>query len=215
MIPGKRVRLRAIEAKDLPFLRELANERRVANSVVGWEFPLSDAGQARWFEGTHGDRSTRRLLVEGLDGQPLGMTGLWEIDWHNRVALTATKLHPGHAGERGLGSDAIMTLMAWAFSDVGLHRLWSTILDFNGASLAAYVRKCGWRIEGIQRQEIFRKGRYHDLYRVAILRDEFERLPDARQYVERVMPVDTEAMAEVPDEFWAQGLRDRIARAPR
>ena len=93
--------------------------------------------------------------------------------------------------------------MAYAFYDVGLNRLWGEILDFNGASFGAYVKKCGWRIEGILRSHVFRKGRFHDIYRVAILKSEFDALDDASEYVERVLPADTDRQTVLEPGWWA------------
>jgi RimJ/RimL family protein N-acetyltransferase len=73
---------------------------------------------------------------------------------------------------------------------VGLRRLHGSILDFNTASMNAYVRRCGWRIEGVDREAIFRKGEWIDLYRVAVLRSDFDGLPNALEYVNQVCPVD-------------------------
>lgn len=198
MIDGKKIRLRAIEHHDLEFLLRLANDRTVSQSVVGWSLPLSMAHQERWFEASVGDQQTRRLMVvDQHSDEPLGMTGLWDIDWHDRSALTATKLIPEAQG-RGIGTDAILTLAAWAFLDVGLRRLHSTILDFNGASLGVYVQRCGWRIEGREREAVFRNGRWCDRYLIALLRDDFHRHPEAETYVRAVCPVDVEPVEPPP-----------------
>jgi hypothetical protein len=76
--------------------------------------------------------------------------------------------------------------MAWSFYEVGLRRLHCTILDFNAASHGAYVRKCGWQIEGRQREAVFRNGRWNDLLHAAILKREFDTLIDAEEYVGRL-----------------------------
>jgi RimJ/RimL family protein N-acetyltransferase len=183
MIEGKLTRLRMLEERDLPFLRELGNEPGVRNNVVGWDWPLSDAGQERWFGSSASSPATKRLLVEDKNGEPLGLTGLWDIDWHSRNALTALKLggRDGIRG-RGYGTDAIKTLMAFAFLDVGLVRLYSTILVTNEASVRAYCEKSGWTIEGRARQHVFRHGRYVDLHHIGILREDFEALSDSAEY---------------------------------
>ncbi|MEV4629605.1 GNAT family protein [Micromonospora sp. NPDC049523] len=185
MLTGRLVGLRPMQADDLDFLTDLANAPQVRGNVVGWDWPVARDAQRDWFQGASRDPRNRRLTVVGLgSGEPVGLTGLWEIDWHNRSALTAVKLMPG-AAPKGAGSDSIMLTMAWSFYDVGLRRLHSTILDFNAASLGAYVRRCGWQVEGRDREAVFRRGRWHDLTRVAILRPEFDALPDAPEYVER------------------------------
>lgn len=192
MIPGRLIALRPIEPTDLTVLQRVTNDARIQGTVVGWDFPVAQHSQEAWLRSAQANPQTQRLIVQTLDDEvPVGMTGLWDIDWHNRSAMTATKLDPDFH-RRGLGSDAIMTTMAWAFYVVGLRRLHSTILDFNQASLGAYVDRSGWRIEGRQREAIFRKGRWCDLYSVAVLRADFEEQEFAGEYVERVCPVDVE-----------------------
>ena len=73
--------------------------------------------------------------------------------------------------------------MSYAFFNVGLHRLWGLILPYNVASYRAYVEKCGWKVEGVLRQEIFRDGRFYDQYRVGVLREEVLDHPLFREYV--------------------------------
>ncbi|WBB71721.1 GNAT family protein [Micromonospora sp. WMMD1128] len=208
MLTGRIVGIRPMEVDDLRFLADLANHPGVRNFVGGWEWPISPDAQAEWFQSSQRDPRTRRLTVtDGPNGEPLGLTGLWDVDWHNRGALTAIKLMPGRA-PKGAGSDAIKLIMAWAFYDVGLRRLHSTILAFNGPSYGAYVRRCGWRVEGREHESVFRGGQWHDLLRVAALRPDFDALADAADYVERVCgpmlglprqhPVEQETWATMP-----------------
>jgi RimJ/RimL family protein N-acetyltransferase len=186
MLNGRLVTIRPTGAEDLDFLADLANHDQVRHNVGGWGWPVSRDAQADWLRRSHADPGVQRMtVVDPVSGQPWGFTGLWEIDWHNRGALTGIKLMPGLT-PRGAGTDAIMLTMAWSFYEVGLRRLHSTILPFNAASLGAYVRHCGWRIEGRDREAAFRRGQWHDLLRVAALRSDFEALPAAEEYVERV-----------------------------
>jgi RimJ/RimL family protein N-acetyltransferase len=147
------VKLRPIEKTDLAYLRRLANEPEVRDNVVGWDWPLSDAGQEAWFSRLAADSSTRRFVIESETGEPIGLTGFWDIDWRNRTAMTAIKLG--------------------AFLDAGFNRLHATILATNSRSLAAYVRKSGWAEEGILRKHIWKNGEYVDLVQIGILRSEF------------------------------------------
>lgn len=176
----------------------------VRANVVMWDWPVSRDAQADWHKASRGNPNTRRFTVTELkSGVPIGLTGLWEIDWHNRSAVTAVKLMPGHA-PKGAGSDSIMLTMAWSFYEVGLRRLHGSILAFNAASHGAYVRRCGWRVEGREREAVFRNGAWHDLLRVAILRREFEEPTNAEAYVRRVCSVDTSLSVTDPVEATSQ-----------
>jgi RimJ/RimL family protein N-acetyltransferase len=203
MICGRIVRLRPIEPDDLAFLARMTNDRDVANMVAGWDFPVALHDQLRWLENAAGDRRTRRFMVVGSDNERLGTTGLYEIDWPNRHAIGPIKLYPPAIREKGTGTDAIKTLMAYAFYDVGLQKLHGSIIDFNGPSLGAYLKNCGWRIEGVFRRHVYRKGAYHNLYWVSVLKEEFDALPDSEEYVDRIMPVDVGTKMTPPPEWWA------------
>jgi RimJ/RimL family protein N-acetyltransferase len=212
MLTGRLIGLRPMEVDDLRFLTDLANHPVVRANVVGWDWPVSHAAQADWLRAANGNPSTRRLTVTSPTGEPVGLTGLWELDWHNRSAVTGVKLMPGIA-PKGAGSDSIMLMMAWAFHEVGLRRLHATILDFNAASLGAYVRKCGWRVEGREKQAIFRGGRWNDQIRVAALRADFESLPDAAEYIGRVCALPAVPEASAPRQA-AAGQLEPAATTP-
>ena len=184
MIKGKRVLLRTVEAGDLELCQSLFNDMDIKRMVVGWDFPVSMEAQKRWFDSLIGKKNEVRFVIETKAGKPIGLTGLWDIDWHNRNALTAVKLILSNDTKgKGYGRDAIMTLGAYAFYDVGLNRLWSEIIDYNEASLKAYVERSGWKVEGQFRKHIFRGGAFHDLYYVACLKEDFESVSDAKDYL--------------------------------
>lgn len=190
MIKSKLLSLRPIELNDDIVLQQLINNPLVSENVVGWTFPVSLFSQKNWIQSNTNNLSYRLVVVDNETNEAIGITGLWDIDWHNQSALSAIKLLPSYKG-KGLGTETVMLTMAWAFYSVGLRRLHSTILDFNGPSLGLYIKKCGWRVEGHQREAIFRKGEWHDLYNVAILKKEFDALPQASEFIQAVCPVDT------------------------
>jgi RimJ/RimL family protein N-acetyltransferase len=182
MIRGIKTRCRPMEAEDQAFVHELNSDPVVRSNVVGWDFPISQHHQIEWYRSVN-STTTYRWIVEDLDGDPVGLTGLWDLDWHNRNALTAIKL--GGTNPRrgeGLGTDAILAVMAFAFYDVGLERLYSTVLATNSSSLQAYTKHSGWRVEGTSRRHVWRHGDFVDLIHIGALRTDFDSHPDAARY---------------------------------
>lgn len=190
MITGKNLSLRPIELEDDQLLQQLINDPYVSENVVGWSLPVSLFSQKNWIQSNSGGTSCRLVVVDNQTNEAIGITGLWDVDWHNQSAMSAIKLLPAKT-KKGFGTEAIMLSMAWAFYNVGVRRLHGAILDFNGPSMGAYVKKCGWRVEGRQKEAIFRKGEWHDLYNVAILKREFDVLDDSGFFINTVCPVDT------------------------
>lgn len=170
----ERITLRPIERSDLPYLLDLANDPVVRAQVVGWDWPLSMASQERWFDAGIDTATTRRLLIVAPGGEPVGVTGLWDIDWHSGTAMSAIKIGGSQAQRgRGYGTQAIRQMMEFAFNEVGLRRLYAKILTFNDASLALYRDKCGWTQEGVARQHVWKNGRHWDVVHLGILREEY------------------------------------------
>lgn len=183
MLKGKFVTIRTMEVADLSAVKSINDDPAVRANVVGWGWPTSEAEMQRWHASSQGG-ATHRWVVEDQESRVIGVTGLWDVDMQSRHALTALKL--GGRNEvrgRGLGTDAIKLVMAFAFYDLGLNRLHGSIIDVNQASLRAYVDKCGWSREGVSRQHIWRHGRFVDLHQVGVLKEDFDQLADAEDYV--------------------------------
>ncbi len=186
MLEGRLIEIRPLQMADADFLAELANAPQVRHNVVGWDWPIARDAQRGWLEGALRDPRNRRFtVVDPSTGSPIGLTGLWEVDWHNRSAMFAVKLMPGTA-PKGAGSDSMKLMAAWSFYEAGLRRLHGTILDSNPASIAMSTRKCGWRVEGRECEAVLRRGEWCDLIRIAQLRSDFDSMDYASEYIERV-----------------------------
>jgi RimJ/RimL family protein N-acetyltransferase len=85
----------------------------------------------------------------------------------------------GEEGQRrrGLGTDAVMATMRYAFEELNLQRLDGGMIEYNEASISAYCgERLGWHEVGRRRGYFFRRGRYWDQVLVGITRPEYEAL---------------------------------------
>lgn len=190
MIKGKNISLRPIELFDAELLQVLMNDNIISGNVVGWSFPVSLHNQQDWIKSLSSQDNYRLIIVDNQTGESIGIAGLWNIDWHNRSAESAIKIL-SKSTSKGIGTEVLMLIQAWSFYVIGLRRLYAEILSFNHASLNLYIKKCKWRVEGCQKEAIFRKGVWNSLYNVAILKDEFDLLPNAFEFVNIVCPINT------------------------
>lgn len=173
MIEGKKIYLRAMEYTDMECFKDMLNDPDISSNVVGWSFPVSDVEQNNWFEQAVKDQKNKRFtIVMKESNKAVGMVTLTNIDWHNRSATHGIKLHPSCPKRQGIATDAVMTLMQYAFEEVNLNRLNGSWITYNLASKKLY-EKCGWYVEGIKKQAIYRNGEYHDLAISGILKSEY------------------------------------------
>lgn len=90
----------------------------------------------------------------------VGSMGLHRIDWKNRRATTGAAILEKYCGQ-GIGSHAKMLLLSWAFLELGLNKVESRVIAFNGRS-KRYSEKCGYVEVGRLKNHHFRNGTYHD-----------------------------------------------------
>lgn len=172
-IYGKRILLRAMEPDDMEMYREMANDPEIEWMVGGWSFPISTTEQMRWYERVVVDKSNLRFtIVLANSNEAIGMVNLVNIDWKNRSAFHGIKLVESVPHRKGIGTDAVMTIMSYAFDELQLVRLDSAWTEYNEASIALY-KKCGWSIEGCKKRGVFKRGRYYDRYFGGILCEDY------------------------------------------
>lgn len=182
-IPGKHVRLRAVEERDLPLLHQWANDEALWTGLGGWRFPSGFEATKAWFAALRADPLNHRFVIETkAEGSVIGTANLVDIDWKNRHALHGMMLGPADLRGKGFGRDTVMAVMRYAFDELGLERLDGDIIEFNAASYRLYVGKCGWREEGRQRRWHFRGGRFWDRIIVGVTRDDYAALVEATDY---------------------------------
>ena len=171
-IEGKQIYLRAMEPEDMEMCRDMINDKEVSRMVVGWSFPVSKQEQMDWYNRVVASTNKRFTVCMKDNNEPVGIVTLTNIDLVNRSAFHGIKLHPSCPKGRGVGTDAVMTLMEYAFNQINLNRLDGEWLLYNTASKRLY-EKCGWREEGIKKQAIYRDGEYHDLAIAGVLKEDY------------------------------------------
>lgn len=157
-----RVALRAYQADDADAIAALANDRALWRNVRD-RFPHPYAkADAEVFLGTvlAADPPTGRVVT--VDGALAGAAGLeWYADVERFTAEIGYWLGAPFRG-RGVGTQAIRQLAAWAFAThPSLERLEAKVFAWNPAS-ARVLEHAGFRFEGRRRNAAFKDGEFVD-----------------------------------------------------
>lgn len=181
---GKKVRLIAMEEEHIEMLRELMNDPEFERMVVGWSYPISRADQKKWFDScVNSERAIHYVIWTELDG-PVGAIGLRNIDWKNGTAEGGgMRIAKKEIRQRGLATDAWLTLMRYCFEELRLNRVTGSALVYNLASQKVCER-VGFQREGLARQAVYKNGQYHDVILYGCLRSDYEALVAANHYWE-------------------------------
>ncbi len=181
---GKKVVLRPIEQEDIEMLRELTNDPEFEKMIVGWSFPVSKKNQEEWFANAKNGLSRLRYIIETEEDGAVGMIGLRDIDWKNGSAYgLGMRIAKKDIRTRGLATDAWMTLMRYAFNELRLNRINGSALAYNKASLRV-CEKVGFKVEGTQRQAVYKNGEFVDVIIMGCLKSDYEALITENKYWE-------------------------------
>lgn len=172
-IKGENLTLRAIEEKDLTVLKDMMNDETIESSVGGWSFPVSDIQQKQWFASIINQSNNLRVIIDVNGIGAVGMCSLTSIDWKNRVAECNIKIcNKPELRNKRIGQKSYDALIKYAFEELQLNRLEANVLESNKASNRLH-EKCGWKKEGIRRDVIFKKGKYHNVIIYGILSSDY------------------------------------------
>jgi RimJ/RimL family protein N-acetyltransferase len=174
MLRGELVHLRPGERSDVPlFVRWMSDARTTRHLAI--RSPIGQAIEERWFEEMlehHGRDRWFFVICRHVDGRPVGSLDLHALDLTNGSAGIGIAIgDPAETG-RGYGSDALRVLIRFAFDELRLERVWLDVYDENAGARRVYER-LGFVHEATFRHGLFRRGRFLDVHRLALLREEW------------------------------------------
>lgn len=91
----------------------------------------------------------------------IGGCGIQNVNWLTRVATVGIMIgDEGYLG-KGYGTDAMKVLMKFIFQDMNIRKIRLSTFSFNVRAQKSY-EKCGFKVEGILKDEVFKDGKYYD-----------------------------------------------------
>ena len=168
MIRGEQCNLRAVERSDARFLRDLLNEPSVQSgwgtSGVPVSIHLVEQDIEGWIEAERTTRYPAGLIIETLDGTSSGVVVIQRPD--QALASLSIAIEPRSQG-RGLGRDALSSIIEALFDEWRIHRIELTCEAGNEPAIALY-ESLGLVREAIRTGATFSGGEWRDqhLYRL-------------------------------------------------
>jgi RimJ/RimL family protein N-acetyltransferase len=175
MMEGKLVRLRPYEKSDLHDLMKWVNDEEVTRYLGSLMTPpLSPSAEEGFLEMAMTRSETHKVFaIETLAGEFAGGIDLRVIDQIDRRAEVGIVIGFKEFWGKGYGTDAMKVLLKFAFERLNLNRVSLRVFDYNQRAIKSY-EKCGFKREGVLRQDRFYAGGYHDTIMMGILRQEFQ-----------------------------------------
>ena len=180
LLRGDRVWLRPLEERDLPAVVAGINDTEVGG-LAGYKAPMNLDQAKGWLD--HVNEKAKKgegfffTVCELGDDRFIGTVWLKDVDyWHGNGEL-AIFMDRDHIG-KGFGTDAQRVLLAFAFTAVGLQRVWLTAYADNTRAIRSY-EKLGFQREGLMRQSWRGPKGLEDSVLMAILADEWRAVAES------------------------------------
>lgn len=171
----ERLVLCAFDLADAPTVERLAGAREVADATLNVPHPYPPGAAVEWIS-THpadweqGERLTLAIRLRESPEDLIGATSL---------SISATHRH-GELGYwigatfwgMGYATEAARVFIAYAFTELGLHRIQARHFQRNPAS-GRVMQKLGMQLEGVHRDAYLRWGRFEDTALYGVLAPEW------------------------------------------
>jgi RimJ/RimL family protein N-acetyltransferase len=172
-LKGKQVNLRGLRREDLPRYRGwLENLDALHFMESGWR-PSNDKEMEDIYRiSTEAPDHAVFVVTDAATGEPVGVAGLYLIQWVCHRAEFRILLGDSANLGRGFGTEACRMVVAYGFDMLHLDTIYLGVNAENERAIRSY-RKSGFIEEGRRRQLIWRNGRYYDAIMMSILRTEY------------------------------------------
>lgn len=171
-LEGNLVYIRTLQHSDLPIIVTWKNDPELADLIKGWAIQTNLSIENRRFNKILDMGDSVRLLITIKDGTPIGLIAISDIDKTNKKASLGMFIGNKAFWNKGYGSDALKLMLKYCFRQLDFNRIGLEVFDYNLRAIQMYT-KVGFKIEGTQRQGLWRKDQYHDIYLMGILKEEF------------------------------------------
>ncbi len=171
---GTRVYLRPLETADAEVLARGRHEETETFFDFG-RMPFSPIAYESWFENAYSQQPPRDIQL-GIclkeDDELIGMVGIDNLDWVNRIGETEIYISSPAHRENGFGTEAKHLLLEYAFDRLQLEMLSSFIWEPNQRSVNAILKQ-GYQPAGRIKSSLLQAGHFRDVLVFDVSREEW------------------------------------------
>ncbi len=162
--------LRDLREDDRQRLLAWRNSPEVAAYMYS-DHEISQAEHDRWFDGLAGDGRRRYWVIE-VNGEPVGLANLADIDHTHRRCVWAYYLASPSVRGMGVGSYVEFQIIEHVFGTLGLDRLWCEVLASNEAVWKLHMLH-GFEREALFRRHVVKNGERVDVIGLGLLAEDW------------------------------------------
>jgi len=158
------IQIRPIKKQDLEYLNSWKNNRKIYKFLGGGFMPVSIDTQEQWLENIIDTTSNnKRFIIERVDNnKPIGLIGLYDINWIHRTAEIGLFIGDGSEQGKGYAKIAYEIIESFAKKDLNLRKIKLFVVYNNNKALSLW-KSVGFSEIGKLSRERYIDGEYLDL----------------------------------------------------
>mgnify|MGYP000854053404 CR=1 FL=1 len=163
MIIGEKIFLRPIIKEDIVFLNKWKNDEETFMYLGGGFMPTSIDQHAKWMDSLIDmTGNNKRFIICNKQEKPVGMVGLYNINWIHRTCEIGIYIGDKDARGKGFGKEACKLIEGFAKKYLNLRKIKLNVVLENKSALKMW-ESLGYEIVGELKKERFIKGDYRNL----------------------------------------------------
>jgi len=188
MLKGRKIILRAPQISDAGVLQKWYIDKDFRQAYDAYESIDMDSilNEISQYKGIYDPRMSKLILMvlRERDQKPIGVCCLREIDKLNGNAEVLLGIGEKDMRLAGFGLDTFVTLLDFAYYELGLRKTYMRVLESNPFGLQNAL-KFGYKPEGHLRDQAFIDGGYVHVFFLGLLKDEYEKLSIVSRWKQR------------------------------
>jgi RimJ/RimL family protein N-acetyltransferase len=159
-LKGGKVSMRKIEKKDLALCIKWFRDPEVVKFLSNSIKNITEDMELDWFNFIESsDNDLVFAIISGCDGKYIGNCGLHKIDWNEKTCEFGMFIGDKDYWNRGYGTDALKTIIDFAFGELGLQTIKLLVYEYNHRAMKVY-ENCGFvLVDTIKKHHL-----YNDMY---------------------------------------------------
>lgn len=171
-----RVYLRAFELEDYKIINVWRRDPEIFEKTGGSVRFVSSEKDRRWVEDKilHDEQNLYLAICLTETDEMIGYLSIVNIDLQNRHAKWGgIVIGRKDLWSSGYATEAAVLMLRHIFFEMGLHRFYGHWLEEHASSIRM-GEKLGFKKEGVLKDTVFKRNRFHSQVVMAILKEEFE-----------------------------------------
>ncbi len=166
--------IRPLEMKDLDNIMSWINNKSIVSDFANIK-RMSRESEQKFLEQILASATDKLFAIEDENGVYIGDIGVHQIDLAAGIGRLAIIIgNPAYHG-RGYAQSAVKEMLKLMFEEYNFRKIWLMVKDNNQKGLHLY-KKCGFKIEGLLKEGYYSNGKYYDMIKMAILKQDYKKM---------------------------------------